>query len=145
MLDQLDAFRPGPGVEWLRQRLTDDRADCRAGGGRSTRPRRWPSWAPGSPSGRSGSRPAHAVDSLTANAVHLQLDAFAEHATAAGGHDPHALRIAGKALRYTLEMAVESGRPLPAAVAKAFKRMQDALGALARHGRPGRAGAAGDA
>ena len=71
-----------------------------------------------------------------ANAVHLQLDAFAEHAAAVTGppgsaadRDPHELRIAGKALRYTLEMAVESGHPLPAAVTRTFKRMQDALGA----------------
>jgi CHAD domain-containing protein len=42
--------------------------------------------------------------------------------------DPHALRIAGKALRYTLEMAQEHGEELPAMVARSFKKMQDALG-----------------
>jgi hypothetical protein len=42
--------------------------------------------------------------------------------------DPHELRIAGKALRYTLELAIGGGHPLPAAVSKNFKRMQDALG-----------------
>lgn len=42
--------------------------------------------------------------------------------------DPHEVRIVGKALRYTLEMAVVDGHPLPADVAKAFKRMQEALG-----------------
>lgn len=42
--------------------------------------------------------------------------------------DVHALRIAGKALRYTLEMAVVEGHALPAGVTKTFKRMQEALG-----------------
>ena len=42
--------------------------------------------------------------------------------------NPHELRIEGKALRYTLEMAKESGLPIPAAVARKFKRFQDLLG-----------------
>jgi CHAD domain-containing protein len=70
-----------------------------------------------------------AVDVLLAESLHLQLDAFIERAGSeevAG--DPHALRIAGKSLRYTLEMAVEEGHRLPAALMRAFKQMQDALG-----------------
>ena len=75
-----------------------------------------------------------AVDGLLANSIHLQLDAFVQHADGVtsddrSANDPHELRIAGKALRYTLEMAVASGHPLAAGVAKSFKRMQDALGA----------------
>jgi CHAD domain-containing protein len=77
---------------------------------------------------------------LLAESLHLQLDAFAEQAArvAAGAeskpdtphyHDPHELRIAGKALRYTLEMAVAQGHDLPASVMKTFKRMQELLGA----------------
>ena len=87
-----------------------------------------------------------AVDSLLVESIHLQLDAFAEQAdrlirppvptgnTAAGGdtaavpQDVHELRIAGKALRYTLEMAKEHGRPLDRRVMRTFKRMQEALG-----------------
>ena len=42
--------------------------------------------------------------------------------------DPHELRIAGKALRYTLEMAAKERVPLPAGVAKTFKQMQECLG-----------------
>ena len=38
------------------------------------------------------------------------------------------MRIAGKALRYTLEMAVVEGHTLPGPVLKAFKRMQACLG-----------------
>jgi len=49
------------------------------------------------------------VDCLLAEAVHLQLDAFAEQANrlvhppadSAERNDPHQLRIAGKSLRYT--------------------------------------------
>jgi CHAD domain-containing protein len=82
-----------------------------------------------------------AVDSLLVESIHLQLDAFAEQAdrlsrpseratgTASGPpQDVHELRIAGKALRYTLEMAKEHGRPLDRRVMRTFKRMQEALG-----------------
>jgi CHAD domain-containing protein len=87
-----------------------------------------------------------AVDSLLIESIHLQLDAFAEQAdrlirpperatgsasasaAAAPPQDVHELRIAGKALRYTLEMAKEHGRPLDRSVMRTFKRMQEALG-----------------
>jgi len=67
---------------------------------------------------------------LLAESLHLQLDAFIERAGNDGelAGDPHALRIAGKSLRYTLEMAIEEGHRLPATVMRAFKQMQDALG-----------------
>ena len=75
------------------------------------------------------------VQSLLVESIHLQLDEFAEAAAQIGveGTDPHQLRIAGKSLRYTLEMAREQGslssrgassRPVLAA----FKRIQTALG-----------------
>jgi CHAD domain-containing protein len=71
---------------------------------------------------------------LLTTALHAQLEAFAEQARKLGDReatdrqDPHAVRIAGKALRYTLEMARKQGRPVPPLVAKAFKQMQDLLG-----------------
>jgi CHAD domain-containing protein len=74
------------------------------------------------------------VHALLARALHLQLDSFAEQADLLANkqpdikHDPHQVRIAGKALRYTLEMAKREGHAIPGAVAKAFKRMQDSLG-----------------
>ena len=83
---------------------------------------------------------AEAIDSLLVESVHLQLDAFAEQAdrlthpsgqpgaTAAMAQDIHQLRISGKALRYTLEMGREHGRPLEPRVMRTFKRMQQALG-----------------
>jgi CHAD domain-containing protein len=82
------------------------------------------------------------VSTLLAQRLHMQLDSFAEQATrlcetgeqtdqqATGAvkQDPHEVRIAGKALRYTLEMAKCEGHPIPSGVAKSFKKMQDALG-----------------
>jgi hypothetical protein len=74
------------------------------------------------------------VHALLADALHLQLDSFAQQADLLGNkqagvkQDPHQVRIAGKALRYTLEMAKREGHAIPGRVAKAFKRMQDALG-----------------
>lgn len=128
-----------------------------------------------------------AVDTLLAESLHLQLDAFAEQADrlvlqtntkrakplpAAGAaapealgvasgpapvepmatgtpdgngvsegaarqmpvpapsglQDPHELRISGKVLRYTLELAVVQGHKLPGSVTKRFKKMQEGLG-----------------
>jgi CHAD domain-containing protein len=62
-----------------------------------------------------------AADTLLAESLHQQIDRFAEEAAALGRksertgrfQDPHELRITGKALRYTLEMAAEQGHPLP--------------------------------
>jgi CHAD domain-containing protein len=80
-----------------------------------------------------------AVDTLLAESVHLQLDAFVERAEALVGNkpadptdtaaaNPHELRIASKGLRYALEMAVVERHRLPAAIVGTFKQMQDALG-----------------
>ncbi len=78
-----------------------------------------------------------AIGSLLGQSLHLQLDSFAEQAdllttqtlTPDGQRqDPHELRIAGKALRYTLELAIAQGHPLPAEVVKSFKKMQESLG-----------------
>jgi triphosphatase len=86
----------------------------------------------------------NAIDSLLAEGLHLQLDAFAERANGlAGGsssvgivkphdskraEDPHELRIAGKSLRYSLEMAAVEGHELPRKMMKTFKQMQESLG-----------------
>jgi CHAD domain-containing protein len=84
-----------------------------------------------------------AIDCLLAESLHLQVDSFAEQATrlAAGDvtptepaddetvHRPHQLRIAGKNLRYTLEIAEACGRRAGGGVMRVFKRTQDQLGA----------------
>lgn len=56
-----------------------------------------------------------------------QMEDFGGRAGDRSG-DPHELRIAGKQLRYTIEMAKESGLKVPRRVPAAFKAMQDALG-----------------
>lgn len=45
------------------------------------------------------------------------------------GEDVHALRISGKLLRYTLELATPAGYAMPDSVLRSFKKLQDALGA----------------
>lgn len=42
--------------------------------------------------------------------------------------DPHELRIAGKVLRYTLEMAAAQGHKVPKSAARLFKSLQEHLG-----------------
>jgi len=73
-----------------------------------------------------------AIPSLLAESVRGQLDHFASAATKLAEQnpttDPHAIRIAGKSLRYTLEMARASGTKLPRKTLSHFKRMQTALG-----------------
>jgi CHAD domain-containing protein len=68
------------------------------------------------------------IDGLLRESVHLQLDAFSERANDHAHGDPHALRIAGKSLRYTLEMARHHRVKIPATVLSTFKRMQTFLG-----------------
>jgi len=74
-----------------------------------------------------------AIDSLLGESLHQQIDRFAARADELCGPpnhdvDPHAVRIAGKALRYTVEMAQVHGHPLSDELTKSFKKMQDALG-----------------
>jgi len=90
------------------------------------------------------------IDHLIAQSLHEQMEAFArsadaiatptpaepDHASLVDEHrdpqehrpDPHDVRIAGKSLRYTFEMADAAGHALPTKVHKSFKNMQDALG-----------------
>ena len=71
---------------------------------------------------------------LLATSLTAQLKEFARQSDllaagqAGGRQDPHAVRIAGKLLRYTLEIAAATGGPLPPEHLKTFKRLQDALG-----------------
>lgn len=78
-----------------------------------------------------------ALPELIAQSLNQQMDEFACAAgrlAPAGSQqsaerpDAHAVRIAGKALRYTLEMADASGHALSPDIFKLFKNMQDALG-----------------
>jgi CHAD domain-containing protein len=127
-VEHLATGRMKPAGEWLIEQMKSRRDEMRKCAARKITPPRvlarlgtW--WGV-----REELAEAHrAVDTLLSESLHLQLDAFVERADAISG-DPHELRIAGKSLRYTLEMAVEEGHRLPAAVTRAFKQMQDALG-----------------
>jgi CHAD domain-containing protein len=61
-------------------------------------------------------------DRLVAPLSHEEARSLGEHV------DPHAIRIAGKSLRYTLEMARVQSFEFSGDVLKSFKQMQDALG-----------------
>ncbi|MBC7783726.1 MAG: CHAD domain-containing protein [Burkholderiales bacterium] len=91
---------------------------------------------------------AAAIDSILTEALHSRFHEFALDAdrlagltqpgatqpelTQSGADDPpldvHQLRISGKALRYTLEIAGAHGIKIPKSVFKSFKAMQESLG-----------------
>ena len=85
--------------------------------------------APGGPAPESSGAPVSG-EASTAGAD--GVEGIAEKAIPvpppSGHQDPHELRISGKALRYTLEMAVVQGHKLPGSVTKSFKKMQEGLG-----------------
>lgn len=146
MIDHLHDLRESsaqhaPAAAWLARRLAQERDSLRKRISKGKRPAaviaKLGAWEPV----RAEIETAReALDSLLAESLHLQLDAFAEQADrlcepaddrpAAGDErqDPHELRISGKALRYTLEMAAAHGHELPGSLTKTFKKMQDALG-----------------
>ncbi len=128
-LGQIKTPRFRLAIAWLKYRLSECRAEALEDARKEAPPARmlaklgcWWGLHEEIAQGRKG------VPEALARAVHLQLDAFAERAGQSDKGDPHALRIAGKLLRYTLEMAKEQGNKLPASVLRLFKRMQEALG-----------------
>lgn len=135
MLEHLKEFNQPklhPATEWFRQRL----GDLRDGAVRSAADNAPPARMLARLGSWWGLRHEIAdardrIAELLGQSVHLQLDAFIEQAddlVGQRGGDPHQLRIAGKSLRYTLEMARQHGVRLPASVTALFKRMQTALG-----------------
>lgn len=135
MLEHLDEFKQPklqPAVQWMRDRLTSLRHDAVQAAGDKTPPARMLAHLGSWWGLRHDIETARdSIAELLAQSVHLQLDAFIEQAQDLVGirqNDPHKLRIAGKSLRYTLELARENGTPLPASVSSLFKRMQTALG-----------------
>ncbi len=128
------------GTEWFRQQLTERSAKSRAQSNEKLNPEKlaaklgaWQVVCQDCADAGDEKLLAVLIESL-----HLQLDRFVEQADRQSGRvapstdhrdiDPHALRIAGKLLRYTLELAIAAGRRLPARVMRTFKRLQDALG-----------------
>src|SRR5262245_38390715 len=135
MLGHLDEIKPtsphAPAVEWLKQRLHHDRDRARD---KSTK--KVPAGQVLSKLGSWWAMRQDVVDAdpkvekLLTESLHIQLDAFIEGAelNAEPKSDPHALRISGKKLRYTLELAQAQGHKLPKMVLRTFKRMQGFLG-----------------
>lgn len=138
--------RHGKAAAWLKSRLTDRRDalrdESRDGPPVEKELKRIDTW----PDVRAEVAEAHeAVDSLLAESLHTQADLFAgqadrlvaDQATRKAGEEPgrhgkpqnpHDLRITGKALRYTLEMAAAEGYSPGARVMTSFKQMQELLG-----------------
>lgn len=148
------ARKCGPAIQWLAEQTTRQRDGLRDESARDTAAARVLAKLGAWYAVREQVAEAReAVDVLLAESLHLQADAFAERADrlvaarcrsdevaptsdgdstpapAAADHpDPHELRIAGKALRYTLEMAAAEGHALPGKLPRTFKRMQESLG-----------------
>ncbi len=141
MIDHLAAYRDeprqGPAARWLTDQLESQRQQARAHAKSAPSPAKvlarlgtW--WGVR----HELSEAEQAVDALLGESLHQQIEQFSSQAQGLrrmnqggkGFQDPHELRITGKALRYTLEMAAEHGHPLPATIGKSFKRMQDSLG-----------------
>lgn len=115
---QTDAFAEQAG------RLVQD-LEGLAGAGREAPP---PPPTATRPSETSGDVRGGGADGVAANPANATSDGQAVSAKPQPRQNPHDLRIAGKALRYTLEMAEAQGHSPGTGVMKQFKRMQEALG-----------------
>jgi CHAD domain-containing protein len=148
MLHHLDeigsAAQPAAaGAQWLRDRLLCDRDKARARSREEASPAKVIAKLGAWDAVRRDLIAAQAaVPTLLAESVHIQLDAFIDQANQLRArlegddaqdpvdtqHDPHQLRIAGKSLRYTLELADAQGIELPKGLLGTFKQMQESLG-----------------
>jgi CHAD domain-containing protein len=129
-----------PAIGWVRDRLIADRQTLREKCHQKlSAPRVVAKLAAGRPLAERVQELGTAPAALLSEQLPTQLAAFSQQAEhliramenavqAAEPEDPHALRIAAKALRYTLELAPSAGFALPPAVLKNLKLMQDALG-----------------
>ena len=148
-LAEMPAGRAPAGAAWVARRLRERRLEL-GKAARKAKARRaaaglakWDGLAPavGRAEATAGPR------ALLARAVREQARAFAAgadrlaraKAPASGGNgaahpaggpggDVHDLRVAGKRLRYTLELAAPLGGDVPASVGRDLKKLQDALG-----------------
>jgi CHAD domain-containing protein len=149
-LGHLDEIKPrsphGPAVEWIRGRLLRDRLAARERSARKApaqhvlaRLGSW--WA----LRQDVIDASSSIPGLISDSLRRQVDGFKKSAdelvhrtsstpdatepqTQGPKPDPHELRIAGKNLRYTLELAQAQGHRFPKQVLRTFKRMQKFLG-----------------
>lgn len=154
MLAHLESLRApagaAEGAAWVTRRMREHKADLRREAARKLTPRkalaRLESWV----DLEQEVRESHAAAApLLARIAPTQVGTFAARADrlvrsgGAGalapaapealaddhaGENVHELRVAGKLLRYTLELAKPLGYEVPRSVAKDFKKLQDALG-----------------
>lgn len=149
MLLHLEAMRISPscaaGAGWVTNRLRERRADLRRHAARGPSASKFiaglAGWVDLEYEVRESQQTAGL---LLRRIVPTQMRAFAERADrvarprqngaptqgtdAASTDNVHELRIAGKLLRYTLELAEPLGFDLPRSVTRSFKKLQDALG-----------------
>ncbi|HEY0008477.1 MAG TPA: CHAD domain-containing protein [Tepidisphaeraceae bacterium] len=143
MIDHLETLTAPPKLKasaaWLRDRLEKSRLQRRqddyAEGRKPTKLlREFAAWHIAR---HSLPDDADALTPHVLSTLHEQFDAFVLEAdqvagvTPPAGDDPidiHVLRVNGKNLRYTFEIAVAQDLPVPAHVLKTFKAMQESLG-----------------
>jgi CHAD domain-containing protein len=147
MLNHLAEMKVPPGgaapVAWRRQKLQDPRTGLRRDAARALTPRKalarlgaWEDLEQEVGAAETASGPLLArvapqqVRDFAARADRLAMGQSASGATesASAPEDVHALRVAGKLLRYTLELAEPLGHDVPKSVVKDFKALQEALG-----------------
>jgi len=129
-----------PAVEWLSTTLQHQRRDARLadhqGGSKPSKLiGRFDSWWKLRHDLQTN---VDAIEPLLTEALHARFASFAEQADLISGItqlpedsppiDVHQVRIEGKALRYTLEMAEAAGVRLPKKMLRLFKTMQQSLG-----------------
>jgi len=144
MIDHLQHDSPPPTVkpaqEWLIERLEKTRRDARIddteNGQKLTKLlARFDGWWV---LRHSIEASVQGIEPLIVSALHERMAAFAEQADWVSGVvappasklpiDVHQVRIEGKALRYTFEIAAAHGLKIPKPVFKRFKAMQESLG-----------------
>jgi CHAD domain-containing protein len=129
ILSQLEAHHaPADAIAWLHERLEAERARARKAAGEKSINKPLSNLGVWWALHGQVEDAAPAVDSLLSASIQQQLNAFHERATQEPIADPHLLRISGKKLRYTLELAADHGHPLPKDVLKSFEKLQEALG-----------------
>lgn len=135
-LSELRTPTLAPAIAWMQRLLCEQRRDIRAKVAKQESPagvlRDLGNWRKLEKEIR---KSQSQLPDLLRNSAAEQLAAFAQQArkslnakSSAAPLDWHALRVAGKRLRYTLEMSAAAGHDLPPQTSKVFKKMQDALG-----------------
>jgi CHAD domain-containing protein len=142
MLQHLAEMKVPPGraaaAEWVARRLEQQRADLRRKAARKLTPRKalgkLGAWVDLEHEVHDANAAAGPLLARVAPQQVRDFAARADHHAARKAPNPdapddvHELRVAGKLLRYTLELAEPLGMKVPRSVAKEFKALQEELG-----------------